>query len=257
MRRCHLTKGISGSSHDVDHNPTREGNEFVHPYIALKRGVRPALLLGLLVAGVFVLTPGRARAGAADTGPAPDPNVAAIERDFLMGMIPHHRGAIMMAGMVLEKSNKPELRDMAQQIIDSQQREIIIMSQYLRDWYGMEPPAGDMMPDHMMDGMQMPMMRGFMPDMMARMEQLRSLTGDQFEIAFLNAMIDHHAMAIMMTAPVLITAYHGELYGLGADIVKAQGKEIEMMQRWLAAWYGVEHPFSAEMGGGHHEMMNP
>ena len=35
-----------------------------------------------------------------------------------------------------------------------------LITNYLRDWYGMQAPTGDMMSESMMRGMDMPMMHG-------------------------------------------------------------------------------------------------
>lgn len=200
------------------------------------------LALGAIVLASLSVAPSPVAAGTTTHNPAPDPRVAKIEMDFLMGMIPHHRGAIEMAQMVLEKSTNPELRELALGIIDEQEREIILMTAYLQDWYGMMPPDGTMMPPEMMAEMEMPMLQGLMPDMAARMEELRNLTGQEFEIAFMTDMIHHHSMAIMMATPVLMVGYRPELRDLAAEIVKSQAEEIQQMQRWLLAWYGVENP---------------
>ncbi|MEO7908902.1 MAG: DUF305 domain-containing protein [Roseiflexaceae bacterium] len=201
-----------------------------------------ATLLGLLAfAAVF----GSAAAQPAVPDFVPDKRVAQLEQDFLMGMIPHHRSAVMMAKMAVEKASKPELRALAQRIIDSQNVEIEVMSNYLRDWYGMQPPAGDMMSESMMRGMDMPMMHGTMPTMnamMAQMDALNMKTGQDFDIAFMSHMSEHHAMAVMMASPVLISGYHGDLYKLAAQIVKDQGEEIVQMQNWLETWYGLDRP---------------
>jgi uncharacterized protein (DUF305 family) len=46
------------------------------------------------------------------------------DKDFVMMMIPHHQGAIDMAKVELEYGKDEKLKAMAQQIIDSQQKEI-------------------------------------------------------------------------------------------------------------------------------------
>ncbi len=204
-------------------------------------GARVSLTLFLaMMLGTFVvwLAPASAQQGAPD--PAPDPRVAMLEKDFLMGMVPHHRGAMMMAEMALTKATRPELRALASAIISSQQAEIGLMTNYLRDWYGMTPPAGMMMPQDGMDRTEMPIMRGLMPDMMAEMERLGQLSGREFDVAFMKQMSHHHAMAVMMASPVLMAGPHQALKNLAADIVIAQGAEIKQMQTWLDAWYGVK-----------------
>jgi uncharacterized protein (DUF305 family) len=72
---------------------------------------------------------------------------AQIETDFLMGMVRHHRSALVMAQMVAEKATHQALKDMAQPIIVNENREIDQMSQWLHGWYGLEPPTGTSMPD--------------------------------------------------------------------------------------------------------------
>lgn len=57
----------------------------------------------------------------------PDPDIA-----FMQGMIPHHEGAVEMAEIVLKHGKDSETRALAQQIIDSQRKEITQMREWLK-----------------------------------------------------------------------------------------------------------------------------
>ena len=114
----------------------------------------------------------------------------------------------MMAKMAAEKATQPELRELARKIVATQELEIELMTNWLRDWYGMQPLAGHMMSREMMRNMHMPMMRDLMPDMEVRMQALEAQRRSAFDVVFMSSMIDHHAMAVMMALPVLIAGHH-------------------------------------------------
>ncbi len=54
---------------------------------------------------------------------------------FINAMTPHHQGAVAMAQDALNKSQRPEIKSLAQRIITNQQREIAQMKQWRTLWY--------------------------------------------------------------------------------------------------------------------------
>ena len=65
-----------------------------------------------------------------------------FDRAFIDAMIPHHQGAIRMARIELEKGADGELKALAEDIVESQSREIEQMNEWRREWYGKPSPAG-------------------------------------------------------------------------------------------------------------------
>jgi uncharacterized protein (DUF305 family) len=63
----------------------------------------------------------------------------------------------------------------------------------------------------------------------------------KYEVRFMENMIDHHAMAIMMAEMCLERAVHSELISMCQDIIASQSQEIAMMQTWLQDWYGIAY----------------
>ena len=60
---------------------------------------------------------------------------AQFDLRFMNAMIAHHEGAVMMAQDALQKSKRPEIKQLANEIATSQQKEIAQMKQWRKAWY--------------------------------------------------------------------------------------------------------------------------
>ncbi len=67
-------------------------------------------------------------------------------------------------------------------------------------------------------------------------EQLESLSGDEFDKAFIEMMISHHEGAVDMANLAATRAKHDEIKTLSKDIISAQTDEISTMQHWQIDW---------------------
>ena len=177
---------------------------------------------------------------------------------FIVMMIPHHQGAIAMAELALTRARRPEIKALAQRISASQSREIEQMRQWYRQWYGTEVPAwgvgvgpgagggygmgmGPGMGMGMGPGMGMGMGGGMgrgwgMPGMGTSLEALKA--APDFDRAFIEQMIPHHRMGVMMASHAGWNTRHPQLRELEAAMVRVQSQEIEQMAQWYRQWYG-------------------
>ena len=88
------------------------------------------VVIGLILAGVFTSTmfSGFRDGGVGMMGynqnTGNTPIMGNIDKHFIEQMIPHHDGAVAMAKLALEKSNRPEIKTLANAIIEGQTKEI-------------------------------------------------------------------------------------------------------------------------------------
>jgi uncharacterized protein (DUF305 family) len=148
---------------------------------------------------------------------------------FMQDMIPHHHQAIEMAALVADRTNRPELIDVAGRIDASQADEIEFMQQWLRERgeHVPEPTAHDAMhTSHTMAGMATP----------EQMSELAASNGTDFDRLFLKLMITHHEGAVTMVEELLKqpgAAYDPALFEFTTDVTNDQTAEIEKMNALL------------------------
>lgn len=160
-----------------------------------------------------------------------------VDAMFVTGMIPHHEAAVEMAELGVKQGEHPEIRSLSKAIIASQTAEI----KQLNDMRStLSETDGSMMSGE---------------DMMEMEDQVASLKdADDFDMAFIDAMIPHHQSAVMMANQQISEGSDPEVTALSRAIVKAQSKEIAEMQSWRKEWYGSPLPTSETPGamhGGH------
>ena len=154
-----------------------------------------------------------------------------IDRHFIEQMIPHHDGAIAMAKLALAKATHPEIKTLSGAIIEAQEREIRDMQDWYRAWFGKDVPKGTV---SMMNGGMMS--QGGMH--MGGQEDMQALeNAADFDRAFIEQMIPHHQLAIMMAQMLESGSDRPEMLTLADNIIESQAKEIKDMQDWYQRWY--------------------
>jgi uncharacterized protein (DUF305 family) len=140
-----------------------------------------------------------------------------FDLQFIDEMIPHHAGALMSSEHMISNSERPELRQLYENIQKSQSEQIEQMQEWRKEWY---PDAGQ--PPEMMGNRQTGNMMG--NGMMG---------GSALDVMFLKMMIPHHQMAVDMSDEALSKVEHPDLRDLAQKIRDEQSSEIELMKGYL------------------------
>ena len=140
------------------------------------------------------------------------------DNDFAALMKIHHMGALEMAQAELSQGQDPQLKSMAQKMIDAQQQEIAELNTFLS---GHNAHGGG-------DAFYKDVMKG-MSNMKMDMNHTRSVD-QQFALM----MILHHKGAIDMAKAYLKSGAHEEkLKTMANKTIIDQQKEIKELQAWL------------------------
>ncbi len=151
---------------------------------------------------------------------------------FAQMMIPHHEQALEMSELALSTSANAEVLDLAQRIFDGQSPEIELMQTWI-DAAGVTTGMAHQMPDGTMmnnDMMDHSMMGGMASE--EEMRELASLEPPEFDVLFLQLMIEHHKGALQMVK-MIENSENAEVRQLEAAIVETQEREIEEMELLL------------------------
>jgi uncharacterized protein (DUF305 family) len=168
-----------------------------------------AMALGVLVGRAIPAVPGE---GSAET-------------TFLRDMSAHHEQAVRMAVLIRDRTEDPELRTVATDIILTQQSQLGMMRGWLGEWgvpaAGTEPPMGGMG-----ESMGMASSRD--------VNALATLPASEAEVSFLRLMIRHHQGGVHMAEDALAEMSHEGSRRLAQSIVNAQQSEIDLMTGMLS-----------------------
>jgi uncharacterized protein (DUF305 family) len=165
-----------------------------------------------------------------------------MDQHFIVMMIPHHDGAIAMADLALSRARRPEIKELARSIKASQSQENAQMRTWYRQWFGGDVPSWTTGGAMGMGGMGMGMgggmkMGGMGMGMGTSLAALKNAA--DFDRAFIEQMIPHHRMGVMMASMAQSNSQHPQLRELQQTMVRVQSQEIEQMAQWYRSWYGT------------------
>jgi len=154
-----------------------------------------------------------------------------LEITFLAEIIPHHRAAIEMAKLELERGVDLDIRTHAENIIANQRHQIEQFTRWLHEWYGLTPEqAMEHVPDEARREMEK------MEKETQRMtSELRHVgKGKKFDVEFVRHMIPHHSSGVIEFLEPQARAVHPQLRVAAASGIVTQESEIADFRKWLS-----------------------
>jgi uncharacterized protein (DUF305 family) len=158
------------------------------------------------------------------------PGETSAEAGFARDMSRHHAQAVAMGMIEYQKGSNLAVRELGRDIALTQQAQIGMMDQWLRDWdLGANGTAAPM--SWMPDG-QTTLDNGLMPGMATpeEMTALQNANGTDTDRLFLQMMIKHHLGGIHMVDGVLKVSDNPDVVYLAQSMKTGQQGEITAMQ---------------------------
>jgi uncharacterized protein (DUF305 family) len=170
-------------------------------------------------------------------GPVAQPAATHTKADtvFMQGMIHHHSQAIEMVELLKTRTQREDMKLLGLKIEVSQNDEIKMMKNWLKD-RGEEAPM-DHGGGHMMmmgTGQEMPPMPGMLTA--EQMKELAASKGPAFDTLFLNGMIQHHIGALTMVDELFSSPGAGQdsiIFDFATHVDADQRMDISRMRQML------------------------
>ena len=154
-----------------------------------------------------------------------------LEITFMAEIIPHHRAAIEMAELELERGTSPDIRTHAENIIAEQQHQIDQFTRWLEEWYGLTPEEA--MAQAPKEARQE--MAALEEETRRMIEELRQVpAGEEFDVAFVQKMVPHHQAGIIEFLEPQSRAVHPQLRVAASTGITTQEMEVADFVTWLS-----------------------
>lgn len=148
-----------------------------------------------------------------------------VDLDFASMLMIHHQGAIDMAKVEVQKGKDPEMKKMAQKIVDSQTKEAGQLDQLMLT---LKNGAKNYDPMNKTSGASKAM-----SDNMAAMMKTGHMSMTSTDHEFADMMTKHHKDGMMMAKSILAHAKNGKLRSIAQKSIPEQSNDIGQMEQWM------------------------
>lgn len=134
---------------------------------------------------------------------------------YVNAMISHHRGAMLLAEQLAKNTIRPEMKALAQNILADEPKAIDELYSWKKDWYGDTKSVRD------------PIVPNLGP------------AGDTFDLRFLNAIIAHHEVGIVMTQETQLKSSRAQILDNANAVEAFLSKGLETLKGLRTTWYNI------------------
>lgn len=134
---------------------------------------------------------------------------------YINAMASHHRGAMLLAEQAAKQSQRKEIKDLAVEILKNEPIAINDLYKWKKDWYQDNRTTRD--------------------PIVANLGNY----DDKFDLRFLNALIAHHDLGILMVKDARTKSSRAEILN-NCDTVEAfLNNGLSMLKTWRKDWYKI------------------
>jgi predicted outer membrane protein len=137
-----------------------------------------------------------------------------VDKRYINAMIAHHRGAMLLA-QAAQKSERQEIRDLANEILQNEPKLIAELYTWKKEWYNDERTVRDPLSPNL------------------------GSVNDTFDLRFLNALIAHHENGIRMTGEIRGKSSRTEILDNADAVENFLTTTGEVLRGWRTDWYSV------------------
>jgi len=136
-----------------------------------------------------------------------------VDLRYINAMIAHHRGAMILAQQAKDKTARPEIKKLAEDILIDEQVAISELYQWKKEWYRDSRKVSD--------------------------EAVPNLGeyNENFDLRFLNALIAHHSEGIIMAQEIRLKSNRAEVLDNADAVIDFLTEGLSTLNKWRSDWY--------------------
>jgi len=138
-----------------------------------------------------------------------------VDLRYLNQMATHHKGAILLAKQIEDKSDREEIKVLAKEIQENEPKLIEELYSWKKDWYKDSREAEDPMVSNI------------------------GSKDDKTDLRFLNALIAHHHEGIEMAQEIKTKSSRTEVLNNADAVENFLTDSLKVLMSWRSEWYGI------------------